>query len=53
MKQYPKIETWVPYNDDHKCRPMVTTQHEHVWEARKARAAELGVHVTEVAGKRV
>lgn len=49
----PKIETWVPYNDSYKCRPLVTTQFAHVWEARKSRAQNLGVEVIEVAGRRI
>jgi hypothetical protein len=50
-RDFPTIETWVP-GDTGKGRPMVTTSAETVWEARKARAAALGVAPCEVAGRR-
>ena len=51
MKTYSLIETWVPHNDE-EGMPQVTSRHETVFSARQARAKELGLHVTDVCGRR-
>lgn len=50
---YPKIETWHRRQDGAEGRPLVTTWHATVFEARQARAKALGCDVTDVMGRRV
>jgi hypothetical protein len=54
MDRHPLIETWLwkaPRPGGK--RPEVTSEHATVFEARKARAVKLGLHPTQVMGRRL
>jgi hypothetical protein len=48
----PLIETWQD-SDSYAGRRQITSRHPTTYEARKARADELGVPVSDVMGRRI